>query len=340
MRQGRKAINSEAPILIFGAPRSGTSLLSRLIDAHSRISIPFESHLFNQWLPRLESYGDLSDPARQKRLVSDIVRLGVVRDWSPRPTPEDVARHVTGPGFGAVAHAVMEWAARTAGKPRWGEKTPQHTMLHDEVLSTWPKAQVIMIERDPRAVAMSWKQARFHGNHVLPFAKAWVRHSQALDAVERKLPPHRRIRVSYEALVRDPETELRRLMDFLGEDFEAQQLEFHRKDSSYDTDQRNLKRLKTPVSADSIDRWKSGLSKYEIRLVETICGETMAQRGYDPSPIGAKPVSEARLSFARRVEVPAQRVAGAFKNLKGFVYLSRDLQWTVEQLLSGVFPEL
>lgn len=327
-------MSADAPILIFGAPRSGTSLLSRLIDAHSRISIPFESHVFNQWLPRLGAYGDLSDRARQKRLVEHIIRLGVVHDWKPRPDPVEVMALVKGPGFAPIARAVMEWAARNAGKPRWGEKTPHHTLLHKEVMAAWPDAQVVMIQRDPRAVALSWKEARFQGNHVLPFAKAWVRYAQALDAIEQSLPPRRRIRVTYKALVHDPQGELERLMAFLGEEFEPQQLEFYRHGTDYHTDKRNLARLKTPVSTDRIDRWKTDLSNHEIRLIETICGQTMAARGYDLSQRYAKPMPDARIALARYMEYPVQRFLGGFKNARGFIYLGRDLRWKAEHLFT------
>ncbi|HMB90048.1 MAG TPA: sulfotransferase [Rhodothermales bacterium] len=327
---------ADVPVLIFGAPRSGTSLLSRLIDAHSRISVPFESHLFNQWLPRLEAYGDLSDQVCQERLVRDIIRLGVVRDWDPRPDPVEVMELVRGPGFGPIARAVMEWAARKAGKPRWGEKTPHHTLLHQEVLAAWPDAQVVMIERDPRAVALSWKEARFHGNHVLPFAKAWVRHAQAFDEIEQSLPPDRRIKITYEALVRDPEGQLERLMTFLGEEFEPKQLEFHRQGADYRTDKRNLARLKTPISVSGVDRWQTDLSDHEIRLVETICGEAMVARGYELTRCNAKPMSDVRITFARYVEYPVQRFLGAFKNARGFIFLGRDLQWKIENMLADL----
>lgn len=279
-----KAVESngakDAPILIFGALRSGTSLLSRLLDAHSRISIPFESHLFNQWANRAEAYGDLDQKENKIRLIRDIIRFGVVRDWTPRPNAEEVTDHLPGPGFASVARTFMTCAAHSAGKPRWGEKTPHHTLVQDLVFEAWPEAVVVMIYRDPRDVALSWKNARFGGNHVVPFAQSWSKYVEACEAVRERLPLNSWCEVYYENLVSDTEQELTRLMSFLGEEFQPNQLQFHSRGGSWKTDQRNEMQLRKPVSKDSVWRWKTGLSKREVRLVEAMTGPIMERHGY------------------------------------------------------------
>ena len=317
---------NERPILIFGAPRSGTSLLSRLLNAHSRIAIPFESHLFNQWGNRAQCYGDLSEEAAQSRLVADIIAFGVVRDWTPLPRPKEVMGYVRGPGFGAIASAFMYWSAASQGKPRWGEKTPHHTLLHDDVLRAWNDAVVIIIERDPRDVALSWKRARFGGSHVLPFARAWVRYAEACETVRRNLPGARVFDVNYETLVTSPHETLERLMVSLGETFEPEQLAFHRSGECWQTDNRNQQKLQTPISDQSVGLWQSGLSAREISLVETITGHTMERRGYAATTTGP-PMSAAQLAAAQWVGYPIGRLLGVTRNARGFSYLGRDLAW-------------
>lgn len=316
---------TKRPVLIFGAPRSGTSLLSRLLDAHPRIAIPFESHLFNQWRPRLKTYGDLSDPARRLRLIGDIATYGVVADWSPKPRAEDVDALVRKPGFAGVATAFMDWWAREMGKPRWGEKTPHHTLLWRDALKAWPEAQVVVIERDPRDVALSWKEARFGGDHVLPFAEAWRRYQDACADLREALPKSERIDLRYEDLVAEPEAELARVMTFLGEDYDSAQLRFHENGEAWRTDSRNETRLRNPISARSVGRWRQRLSRPEVRLIEYAAGDTMRRRGYELETSAAP--SRLALSFARAVDGPAKRALGLLKNRRGFVYLGRDLSW-------------
>lgn len=330
-RQPDDTPRNARPILIFGAPRSGTSLLSRLLNAHSRIAIPFESHLFNQWMERAQSYGDLSSTDAQRRLVGDIIAFGVVRDWTPLPDAKAVLAHVQGPGFGAVARAFMDWAAEIEDKQRWGEKTPHHTLLHADVLREWADALVVIIERDPRDVALSWKRARFGGNHVLPFARAWVKYVEACEAVRESLPPSRVFDLRYESLVTAPEDTLQELMVFLGENFEIGQLSFHQSGHVWKTDSRNQRKLQTPISDQSIGQWSIGLAPREGRLIETIAGDAMERRGYASSP-GTGTTTTAELSFAKWVEFPAQRLLGLAKNARGFVYIGRDVAWRLRDL--------
>ena len=59
------------PFFILGAPRSGTSLLSRMLDSHPAIAVPDETKIFETFIPLLPLYGDLGQPARLRRLVDD-----------------------------------------------------------------------------------------------------------------------------------------------------------------------------------------------------------------------------------------------------------------------------
>lgn len=183
MTQTTPVPRNPAPVLTFGSPRSGTSLLSRLVDAHPRIAVPFESHFFNQWLPRSQGYGDLGDKSNRTALVRDMIDFGIMHDWEPRPDADAVVALIREHSFSGIASAFMAWWCNAHGKPRWGEKTPHHTLLYREVLQAWPEALVVMIQRDPRDVALSWKEARFGGNHVHAFARAWARYAGACAEV-------------------------------------------------------------------------------------------------------------------------------------------------------------
>ena len=48
----------EPPIFIVGCMRSGTSLISHVLDSHSRITIFYESYLYNYFRSELRYYGD------------------------------------------------------------------------------------------------------------------------------------------------------------------------------------------------------------------------------------------------------------------------------------------
>ena len=317
---------NERPVLVLGAPRSGTSLMSRQIDAHPRITIPFESHLFAQWLPRVDRYGDLSVEENRRALVRDIIDFGVVHDWEPRPVLDEVMPLVTEHSFGGVTRGLMDWWAAQEGKPRWGEKTPWHLLMHREIRAAWPDALIVLLHRDPRDVSLSWKEARFHGKHVQKFAESWVRHQKAAQEVLREVPEEDVIVVAYEDVVRDPEGQLTRLMNFMGEDYDPVQLDFHRNETAYQTDARNESQLRRPISQKSVGRWKTGLSAREIRLIETVARDEMQRLGYELAS-DRQSVPGWEKALVKYVEQPASRLPDVFRNRQGYMYLARDLAY-------------
>jgi hypothetical protein len=67
--------------------------------------------------------------------------------------------------------------------------------------------------------------------------------------------PGRIHRLSYEALVADPEKEVRRLLDHLGLPFESTCLEFYRNDRALDS--ASSEQVRSPISTDAVDRWRN-----------------------------------------------------------------------------------
>src|SRR4051812_34769788 len=85
----RNAPERSNPFFIFGCPRSGTSLLSRMLASHPRLAVPYESHLYDNIYPIVQSYGDAWLADGRARLVAEILRTEPIRRWSPPPSLSD-----------------------------------------------------------------------------------------------------------------------------------------------------------------------------------------------------------------------------------------------------------
>ena len=113
------------PVFIVGSPRSGTTLLATLVDRHSRIAIPPETHFFGhfrRWVGReLGSlqHHTLVDEFLKNRRAGDMKldRAAILSRFSRYPAD---LPHL-------LRAALEEYAARRA-KPRAGEKTPGHIL--------------------------------------------------------------------------------------------------------------------------------------------------------------------------------------------------------------------
>jgi hypothetical protein len=183
---------------------------------------------------------------------------------------------------------------------RWGDKTPIYASYIDLLDQLFPNAQFIHIIRDGRDAALSmldkWAVREFH---VDPFfaARNWVRRIRRAQASGKPLGSERYREVRYEALVADPEGELRSLCEFLDEPFQSQmahpQILGRR---SIEPGSWN-EPIRHPPSTDRIGRWREDLSLADQRLTQEVQGRLLRQLGYELAELGPMPWSE-RLRLA------------------------------------------
>lgn len=318
--------NCDRPIFIFGCPRSGTSLLSRILNSHPRIGVPFESHLYAKFLPRMRRYGELSVEANRRVLLRDM--LSVLRGWPQRPDLEQSLARMRAPTLhGAVDSILYGWCAEH-GKSRWGEKTPQHAWYWREILSGFPDAQIIHLIRDGRDVAASWKQARFGPKHLYVAAERWREFLVMMAAARRALPASQFFELRYEDLLAAPESSIGALCDYLREPPAPQMLSFYRDRTPYRTDERNLRNLSRPLMRNNVEKWRRSMSAKEVLLVEAAAGPQLARAGYGLSNADPR-VSPLKRQLYRLVH-PFLRVVAMAKNTQGQVDALRDF-WALSK---------
>jgi hypothetical protein len=179
------------PIFVVGCPRSGTTMLRTMLDAHRNISCGPESGLL-QYADRFET----QHPDRIRQFAI---------------TPEQYHDHVRG---------LFEWMhtqrAAAAGKPRWADKTPSYAIRLPFIDALFPDCQVIHIVRDPLDVIDSWRR-KGGIRQAYRCAPLWESHVRRARDFGAKRPRDRYFEVRYEELVREPEKTLRVLFAWLGE---------------------------------------------------------------------------------------------------------------------------
>jgi hypothetical protein len=196
--------SAEAPILILGVRRSGTTLLRVMLD-RSPVAIPDETY----FVPQLaERHGDR---VRLERFIDDLRRLPTLREWGIRL--EDVERRLRpGMPLAEAIGAVYETYAAAHGKQRWGDKTPMY-MQHLGVLERlFPRGFYVHLIRDGRDAAQSfldmpagvvtrtWAYPRSHAD----FACQWRTEVAAARRLGARLGDERYVELRYERLVDDP----------------------------------------------------------------------------------------------------------------------------------------
>lgn len=199
---------------VVGCPRSGTTLLSVLLDRHSRLAVPPETGFFDEVAPKLKRF----DGERLRK---------VLRGWRRLPElglePEQVVeRRPSSPA--EVLGVILDLYAAANGKARCGEKTPQHLRYVPFILQQFAGAKIICLLRDGRDVVLSLRAMPWWRGSLSAAAKLWTG-SAALAEKLAALHPAHFLLLRYEELVSRPAEVVPRVMDHLGESFEPSQLD-------------------------------------------------------------------------------------------------------------------
>lgn len=262
------AASTDPAIFLIGCTRSGTSLLRRIVDSHSAVACPPESHFL---IPMLATLSD-------HRSMVGLESMGFSRT--------------------AVVERVRQFAERffqdyaaAAGKRRWADKTPfyaDHLDSLDELFGGC--ARYVMIYRHgldvTRSIADSLPEwvatleapggRREHGE-VRAAAAYWAACTGRMLAFER-LHPERTLHVRYERLTADPEAEVRRIFEFLGEPFEPGVLDFNRNPHDEGLEDGKVKSTRgfEPVIG-SYKRWDGGT----LQAAVAEAAPSLAALGYE-----------------------------------------------------------
>jgi Sulfotransferase family len=271
----------ESPFLIIGAQRSGTSLLSRILNQHPRLAVPGESYYFNTFGPLSRFYGDLSLPRNRDRLVDDALSTFKIREWSPPLTRAAVLSKLGEPTLGGVFRAILDAWTESQGKSRWGEKTPHHVLYWQEVTKALPDVPLVHIVRDGRDVTLGLIAARFGPKTVYRAAQRWTRYLSAIDDIKAATPARRLHEIRYEDLLQRPEQVLRGICEFLGEPYAPQMLEFHRNPNLYGSGYlQEHANLWKPLMPEKVARWRTMMTAGDLRIFEGVAGRALAAYGY------------------------------------------------------------
>lgn len=316
------------PFFIFGCPRSGTSLLTRMLDAHPNLAIPYESHFYNWAYPLVQRYCDLRNPSTRAGVVREMLRTDPMTMWSPPLSAEETLAAIPRPDLHGLFEGLMQAWTRRQGKSRWGEKTPPHTLLWRTIHAGFPDLQVIHLVRDGRDVALSHKAAPFGPKHVYQAARRWVTYLSAAEEAQATLGEGAFLTVRYEDLLAEPEPELRRICTFLGEEFAPEMLTFYTGEFAYPTDGRNIANLRKPVLSDNAGKWRTRMSARELRIFEAIAGPELERYGY-PRALEHPRISSLETLSCRYLEHPPRRVLAMLKNRQGHRYAFQRLRFNL-----------
>jgi hypothetical protein len=288
-----------APFVV-GVGRSGTTLLRLMLDAHSELAMPPETHFF-------QSLRDASGGLRfGPRQALDAIVEDEHRRWQDFGLDQEqlLARFEAIPSFNATDALRTFYAlyAENQGKARWGDKTPDYIRKMPAIKRFLPEARFIHVIRDGRDVSLSNNKRIAERGHRRPLtavrsADRWK--TSILNA--RKHAPNLSdyIEVRYEDLVSDTESVLRKVCEFAELDFEPGMLAYHETAAERLSEMAGAmpardgrpereagERLKAhalatkPPTAERIEVWREDMSAEDLEAFENAAGDLLSELGY------------------------------------------------------------
>lgn len=282
---------SRIPVFfILGRPRSGTTLLRTLFDAHPNVAIPLECAFIINMEPR---YGKITSWNRELLLsfFADVQRHIKFDTWKLdlEVLKQDLLRYEGNYSFQDICKVVyLNYRSVFAKEEvRWiGDKNPVYATYTPKLIRLFPDAKFIHLMRDPRDNIISLKNVDFEGPFVALLAYRWVHSAKRIFRLKQKYP-EKFYTIRYEDLVSDPKKYYLEMCQFLDIPYNGLVFDFYRQGpeilKAYNVElvMKYHKSLLSPISTDKVNLWKTQLPPMDIRVAENVAGKWLEKYGYE-----------------------------------------------------------
>ncbi|MGN4155211.1 sulfotransferase family protein [Burkholderia gladioli] len=268
--------------ILFGSPRSGTTLFKEALNLHSGIFIPNQTTFIS---PIAHVLGCISDWAVARRLIVEIITSAddFAEVLQPYISAAEVETAVTGaePTLAGVLSAIYARMAHNTGRRIGGDKTP------DDLLSIRKLEQVGLLDsdlrflhivRDVRGALSSLKHVSWAPTGIEEyFPRLW--NYTNLHLFKTMHARDNYLLVRYEDLVDDPRRVLGQASEFLGLPFEEVMLDCTNRAPALRYDQSHLN-LSRPFLAERANSWRHELAPDFQSHCENTAHEALQEFGY------------------------------------------------------------
>jgi hypothetical protein len=236
---------SDAPIFIVGLPRSGTTLVDRILGSHSTIF----------------SAGELNHFALS---IVDAVRCRRGAAQLPR---RDLIAHSADLDFAALGRDYLERARYAASAAiRFTDKMPLNYLYCGLIRRALPNAKIVHLTRQPMAACYAMYKTLFKDGYPFSYdleeiGRYYIGYRRLMDHWQATMPAAI-YTMSYEALVADQLGETRKLLDFCGLEWQDACAEFHRNPSPTTT--ASAAQVRRRIYDSSVTQWRN----YATQLAE------------------------------------------------------------------------
>ena len=273
-------------VFVVGCPRSGTTLLQRMLDNHPQLAVANDTHFITRAAKRVlrKDPQPLLTPELLDAVISyrRFYRMGLDETEVMRAAEEY-------PAYAEFVSRLYTLRGLIKGKPLSGEKTPDYCRQIPVLHRLFPVARFVHIIRDGRNTALStlnWASATkgpgkwsLWNEDPLGTCALWWRWQAGTGQRDGSLLVSKHyLRVKYEDLVAYPEKELQAIASFLDIPYSDAMANYHAGKTKHTPGLSAKSAWLPPVK--NLRDWRNDMSAEDIGVFDGIAGDLLRENGY------------------------------------------------------------
>lgn len=286
-------LNNIKVFFIIGRPRSGTTLLRLLFDAHPNISLPFEGKVITEQYLKFRNIKKW-DTNKLLDFYESTFMINKVNLW--RIDKDKLKSEILSLGENANLQNLIKLVYINAFSPYKkekilliGDKNPHYSISKNHlkiIKKVFPESKVIHLTRDYRDHYLSMMKMDFEANYRGLISVRW-RNSYKLATKMFAKNTDTYYKIKYEDLVSNPEKYMTEMLEFIGLYFNPEILEFYKIESlikddiDYHKFMKFHSKLLNPISNKYIYGWKTKMTNQDVKYFDNAIGNVAELAGYD-----------------------------------------------------------
>jgi len=279
------------PFFILGSGRNGSTLLSSMLNQHSKIVVPPEQYFLHLSYIKFRLLNMLEWKDIVKIIFGEAMNPNTAPYWNINlgesiPKMYDLPKNER--SLTKLIDEIFVKYARNQ-KPSfevWGDKTPKNILYVKYIYKMFPNAKFIFLQRDGRDVVSSYVKGDtdFFGeyNKLENACALWNKSFESWEWLSSKLNDNQKMSINYEELVTNGRETLVNFTSFIGHDFEEEMLSSYQKQADVlgVSNAKAHQNVKGSLSSSSIGKWEERLTKEQIIQTEKLLGPNLKRYKY------------------------------------------------------------
>jgi hypothetical protein len=321
----------KAPLFIFSLPRSGSTLLQRVLMAHKDIHSTAEPWMLLPQIYMLKKRGSLSE-------YSNYTANAGILDFIENLPHKEADYNNALRGF------MLELYSKQCknNEVYFLDKTPRYYLIIDDIVKLFPNAKLIFLFRNPvhvfASIVNTWGNKRFnklfstYEDIILGtprLSHAYVKHKD------------KSIALRYEDFVTNTSNEIKKIFEYLQLDYDQDvATKFNRQDTKGSLGDLTGVKKYSKISSDGLNKWECTFNsivrkRFAIRLIKKLGKDNLETQGYDKETI-IKAIKALNNKHNTQIfkDIFDYFTSFIIRKFKLYLFINKDFSWIKKRYVS------